>query len=70
MPQPTPLDIIKTFVQTVGWREKEEAKMKRDGQKLTCFLKESEEAGLQKQLIIKYDLCPRLNINSSYSKMV
>lgn len=46
MPQPTPLDNIKTFVQTVGRRDKEEAKMKRDGQKLTWFLKESEEAGL------------------------
>lgn len=42
--------------------------LKGDGQRLTGILKEGEEAGLQKQLISKHDICPRLNFNSSYLK--
>lgn len=53
-------------MQTVGSRVKEEAKMMKGDD----FLKQSEEAGLQKQLITEHDLCPRLNFNSGHLKMV
>lgn len=43
--------------------------MKGDGQRLTEILKERKEVGLQKQLISKHDICPRLNFNSSYLEM-